>query len=52
MAGKTKRSWADKLANGAPHKVERLDRDMIGMKAGQTMLVPSARLIEAAVRAS
>lgn len=51
MAGKAKKSWAEKVATGAPHQVKRLHVDIAGMKAGQMMLVPSARLIDAAIRA-
>ncbi|MFO1166996.1 MAG: hypothetical protein U1E19_02600 [Rhodoblastus sp.] len=51
MAGKPKKSWAEKVASGAPHQVKRLHVDIAGMKAGQMMLVPSARLIDAAIRA-
>lgn len=46
-----RKSWSDKLADGAPHKVKRLDVDMAGMKAGQIMLIPSARIVDDAIRA-
>ncbi len=47
---RNRKSWSEKLADGAPHQVKRLHIDIAGMKAGQTMLVPSARMIDAAIR--
>ncbi|MEZ5668758.1 MAG: hypothetical protein R3F55_15215 [Alphaproteobacteria bacterium] len=46
-----RRSWAEKLADGKPHEVKPVPCDMAGMKAGQLMLIPSARMIDAFVRA-
>lgn len=45
------RSWADKLADPRPDVVKPAPIDIAGMKAGQVMLVPTARLIDATIRA-
>ncbi len=46
-----KQSWNEKLAAGKPHTVKRLDKNFAGMKAGQQMLVPSAKLLDEFIKA-
>lgn len=41
-----KKSWREKLEDGKPATVKRLDKNFAGMKAGQIMLIPSAKLID------
>jgi hypothetical protein len=48
---KAKKSWADKLAATTPHEIKRMSRDLAGMKKGEIVLVPSARLIDDFIRA-
>lgn len=50
MAGKRK-SWAEKVASSAPHQVKPAPADFAGMKKGEIMLVPSAQIIDAFIRA-
>lgn len=46
-----RRSWADKLCDPRPHQVKTAPVDIAGMKAGQIMLVPTARQVDAFIRA-
>lgn len=41
-----KKTWNEKLLAGKPHVVKCLDKNFAGMKAGQKMLVPSAKLLD------
>ena len=47
---KTKKSWADKLNDPKPHEVKLAPINIAGMKAGQMMLVPSAKIVDAFIR--
>jgi hypothetical protein len=47
---KPKRTWAEKLNSSKPHAVKPAPIDIAGMKAGQIMLVPSARIVDAFIR--
>ena len=46
----TKKTWNEKLETCKPHLVKRLDKNFAGMKAGQMMLVPSAKLLDQYVK--
>ena len=46
-----RKSWAEKIADLRPHQVKPTPIDIAGMKAGQIMLVPTARQIDAFIRA-
>ncbi|VAV91675.1 hypothetical protein MNBD_ALPHA06-1795 [hydrothermal vent metagenome] len=48
---KPKKSWAEKMQSDKLPVVKPAPIDIAGMKAGQIMLVPTAKLIDAAVRA-
>lgn len=48
---KTKPTWAERLHSGKAPVVKPVPINIAGMKAGQAMLVPSAELVDAAVRA-
>lgn len=48
---RSKPSWREKLARSRPAEVKRLERDGMGMKAGQRMLISSPAQIDAAIRA-
>ncbi len=43
-------SWSDKLRDSKPHQVKPVPINIAGMKKGQVMLVPSARIVEAFIR--
>jgi len=45
------RSWNDKLTDPAPHQVKVMDVTRAGVAKGGRMLLPSARLIDAFIRA-
>jgi len=45
-----RKSWAERLNDDRPHVVKPAPMDIAGMKAGQIMLVPSARLVDAFIR--
>lgn len=45
-----KKTWTEKLNNDRPHKVKPVPKDMAGMKAGEIMLVPSARIVDDFIR--
>lgn len=42
--------WADKLRDGKPHQVKPVPINIAGMKKGQVMLVPSARIVDSFIR--
>lgn len=44
------KTWSEKLAGGKPAEVKPCPKDMAGMRRGQAMLIPSARLIDARIR--
>lgn len=44
-------SWIEKLNDPRPHQVKPAPVDIAGMKAGEIMLVPTPRLIDAFIRA-
>ena len=46
-----KKTWTDKLADPRPHVVKPAPIDISGMKAGQIMLVPTAKLVDEFIRA-
>jgi hypothetical protein len=46
-----KKSWKEKRDSDKPHEVKRVPRDMMGMKAGQMMLIATPRIIEEYIRA-
>lgn len=48
---KRRKSWAEKMASSAPHQVKPAPVDIAGMRKGQIMLVPSAGIIDAFIRA-
>ena len=50
MAAKPKKTWSDKLAGPQPHWLKPVPRDMAGMKQGQLMLIPSARMVDDFIR--
>jgi len=43
---KKKQTWNEKLNASKPHAVKKLDKNFAGMKAGQMMLLPSAKLLD------
>lgn len=45
-----KKTWTEKLNNDTPHKVKPVPKDIAGMKAGEIMLVPSARIVDDFIR--
>jgi hypothetical protein len=45
-----KKSWTEKLADPKPHEVKPAPISIAGMKAGEIMLVPSPRLVDAFIR--
>ncbi|MGO1080489.1 hypothetical protein [Inquilinus sp. CA228] len=45
------KSWTEKLNDPRPHQVKPAPIDIAGMKAGEIMLVPTPRLIDAFIRA-
>ena len=47
---KSKTTWAEKLNSSKPHAVKPAPIDIAGMKAGQIMLVPSARIVDDFIR--
>jgi len=44
------KSWKEKLASAKPHQVKPVAKSFAGMKQGQSMLIPSARMIDAFIR--
>lgn len=44
------KSWTEKLNSPRPHQVKPAPRDIAGMKAGQIMLIPTARIIDDFIR--
>jgi hypothetical protein len=49
-AMKSLKRWADKLNNRKSYEVKPAPIDIAGMKAGQIMLVPSAKIVDDAIR--
>lgn len=47
---KAKQTWAEKLKSSKPHEIKPAPIDIAGMKAGQIMLVPSAKIVDAFIR--
>ncbi len=47
---KAKKSWAEKLNSSRPHEVKPAPINIAGMKAGQIMLVPSAKIVDDFIR--
>jgi hypothetical protein len=45
------KSWTEKLQDPRPHQVKPAPIDIAGMKAGEIMLVPTAGMIDAFIRA-
>ncbi len=46
-----KKSWTDRLNDPRPHEVKPAPINIAGMKVGEIMLVPTARLVDAFIRA-
>jgi hypothetical protein len=46
-----KKSWTDRLNDRRPHQVKPAPINIAGMKAGEIMLVPTPRIVEAFIRA-
>lgn len=46
------KTWTAKLADPRPHAVNPAPINIAGMKAGQLMLVPTARLVDGFIRSS
>lgn len=46
-----KKSWTEKLNDPKPPVVKPVPIDIAGMKAGEIMLVPSAQVVDAFIRA-
>ena len=44
------KSWTDRLNDPRPHEVKPAPIDIAGMKAGEIMLVPTARLVDTFIR--
>ena len=44
------KSWREKLNASKPHEVKPAPIDIAGMKSGQIMLVPSARIVDEFIR--
>ena len=42
--------WSDRLRDDKPHQVKPVPVNIAGMKKGQVMLVPSARIVDAFIR--
>lgn len=42
--------WNDKLNASKPHEVKQLNKDMMGMKAGQMMLIASPKMVDDFIR--
>jgi hypothetical protein len=47
---KLQKRWADKLNCRKPYEIKPAPIDIAGMKAGQIMLVPSAKIVDDAIR--
>lgn len=45
------KSWSERLSDPRPHQVKPAPMDIAGMKKGEIMLVPTARLVDAFIRA-
>ena len=45
------KSWTEKLNSPKPHQVKPVPKDMAGMKKGQTMLIPTAKIVDRFIRA-
>jgi hypothetical protein len=45
-----RKSWAEKLAAAKPHQVKPAPIDIAGMRKGQMMLIPSAKIIDEFIR--
>jgi hypothetical protein len=46
-----KKSWTDRLNDPRPHEVKPAPINIAGMKAGEIMLVPTARIVDTFIRA-
>lgn len=44
------KSWKEKLEDSKPHQVKKLNKSMVGMKAGQMMLIASPAIIDDFIR--
>lgn len=44
------KTWAEKLNSSKPHEVKAAPINIAGMKAGEIMLVPSARIVDDFIR--
>ncbi len=44
------KSWSERLNDPRPHQVKPAPMDIAGMKKGEIMLVPTARLVDAFIR--
>jgi hypothetical protein len=48
---KRRKTWAEKMASAVPHQVKPAPTDIAGMKKGEIMLIPTARMIDDFIRA-
>ena len=48
---KKAKTWTDRLNDPRPHEVKPAPVDIAGMKTGEIMLVPTARLVDTFIRA-
>jgi hypothetical protein len=48
--GAKRKTWKEKMADGRKPQIEKADKDFAGIKAGQQMLIPTPRLVEAYIR--
>jgi hypothetical protein len=46
----TKKGWTDRLNDPRPHEVKPAPINIAGMKAGEIMLVPTARIVDTFIR--
>jgi len=47
---KQKKSWRESLINGTPHVIKPAPKDFADIKAGEIMLIPSAKIVDQQVR--
>lgn len=48
---KRRKSWADKMRSPKPHQIKPAPMDIAGMRKGEIMLIPTARMIDDFIRA-
>jgi len=45
------KKWTEKLENCKPHSLKKLQKNFVGMKSGQLMLLPSPALVDDYIKA-